>query len=154
MSSLRDSKKNWIIRVCKIAVVLNLLTVCFGIAFQVISTYNIFFDVTGFLLVLSWIINLYLIYELDKNLVKTNKMGKIINRYTYYFLIFFIAAIFLILIGVLFQSIILRGDIFVLGTILYHVNISIGFIGIAALGIYLSILTLLNIDKREVFEIE
>lgn len=154
MSSLRNSKKTWFIRFCKSLVVLNLLTTCFGIAFQVISTYNFLFDITGILLVCSWLMNLYLIYVLDKLLVKTNKTGKAINRYCYYFIIFFILAIFIMLIGVLFQSIILKRQVYVVGTILYHVNISIGLIGVAGLAIYLSILTLVTIDKREVFNFE
>ncbi|MFO8017394.1 MAG: hypothetical protein R6U96_02065 [Promethearchaeia archaeon] len=154
MVSLRNSKKTWFIRFCKSLVALNLLTLCFGIAFQVISTYNPFFDFAGILLILSWLMNLYLIYELDKTLVKTNKIGKIINRYSYYFIVFFIAAVFLIFMGVVFQSIILKGEFYMIGTILYHVNISVGLIGVAVLGIFFSILTLLTIDKREVFNFE
>lgn len=154
MSLLRNSKKTWLIRLCKSIVIVNLVTIWFGIAFQVIAVYNLFFDIAGIFILTAWILNLYLIYSLNKFLIKTSKLGKKLNRLTYYFLLFIIAGLSLILIGVLFQSIILTGDLFFWGTILYHINISIGLFGIAILAIYLSIFTLITIDKREVFSFE
>ena len=136
---------------CKISILFNILMFCFGITYLIIPFYNILFDIFGIVLISSWLINILILYLDEQYLVKTSSIGKQINRFTYYYIILFIVGILVIVNGVFFLTIIIEGNIIIF---FMHLAIFIGLFDIAIMGIYLAVITYINLEKRGVWIFE
>ncbi len=68
--------------------ILNLLSAGLGIAYGIVPSYTVVWDVFGVLLIVAIFSNLGLIYLLDRCLVKTTARGKRLNKLSYWFLFF------------------------------------------------------------------
>lgn len=163
MSFKRNASKSFLHYCCKFSVFFNILTFVFGASYFIVSTYSVLLDLFGVILIFSWALNILILYLDDRFLVKTHPIGRKINHFTYYFIVFFIAGFILIVIGNFFLSILTEGessffgltvDMYIFGTIVIYVDILIGLLGIAILGIYLAILTFSNLDSRGAFNFE
>lgn len=133
-------------KLTKISFLLNILTTCFAIAYYIIPSYNILFDVFGFILLLAFFLNIALIWTVDNKLIKNTVIGKKLNRMDYYYALFFIIGILLMIIGVFLLSFLIEGEL------LFILLILTGLLMITVFGGYFSILIRNNIDKRGVWQ--
>jgi len=128
----------------------NVLTIALAILYFFLPANFILYDVFGIVLILSWTLNLALIYLIDKFLNKNVPIGKRINRLSYYYIALSIGSILLMVFGVILSAFIISGFILVLG----NVMIILGFLIITLYGINFSIVTFTNINTRGVWKFE
>jgi len=128
----------------------NVLTIALAILYFFLPAHFILYDVFGIALILSWTLNLVLIYLIDKFLNKNIPIGKRINRLSYYYLALSIASVLLMVFGVVLSAFIISGFILILG----NVMIILGFLIITLYGINFSIVTFNNINTRGVWKFE
>ncbi len=139
---------------CFLSIFLNILTICFGISYFIISIQSILLDIFGVILVLSWLMNILILYLDDKYLNKNNEIGNSLNHIMYYYIFFFIIGILLIMLSIFISNFLLIGDFSLILAVILDIDLFIGFIGIGIFGIYLAIKTLSLIDRRGVFSFE
>ncbi len=153
--SLEDSSsKNLLSSCCKVSFILNLLTICFAIAyFSLLASYSFLLDIFGIILVGSWLLNVFILVLVDKHVIKSTPIGKFINRFSYYYIFFFMLALFLILIGILLSLLVvdITQALFVIWIYLVEM---FGLIGIAGLGIYQSVIVNTRLNIRGVWHFE
>jgi hypothetical protein len=99
-------------------------------------------------------INIFVLSLDEKYINKYSEIGKAINKLTYLYIIFFIFFIILILMSIFISNFLLIGEFSLVMTIFMYIDHFIGLIGIATLGIYLSIKNLINLEIRGVFNFE
>lgn len=131
---------------------INVITVILGIIYFIYPIYSILWDIFGVILTIAWFGTLGLILINDLILVKTDEIGKKINHFCYYYLVFFILAWIFLLINEGISSIIHTADIamfIILGLITY-----IGFFGMALLGMLLAYLDIKNLENRGAWNLE
>lgn len=146
--------KNLIDKCCKLNATLNLLTICFGIAYFIIPVQSIMLDIFGIILFASWLMNIFMIYVVDKYLVKSSEKGRKINKFLFYYIIFFIIGISLMVMSVAISNFLQIGTYEFMYSLIVAIDLLAGLLGIAVLGVYLSILTYNNLENREVFTFE
>jgi len=134
----------------KIAIFLNVLSCALGILYFVISVNSLIYDIFGYIFFISWLVNIFIICMDNKYLNKSSKLGKKINRLTYYYLSSFIGSILLLAFGNIFTSFFLKGFLLILGRLM----IIFGFYIITLFGLHFSLSTFLNIDDRGVWNFE
>jgi hypothetical protein len=150
----KETSKNLLNNYCLLSIGLNILTICFEVAYFIIPIQSIFLDIFGIVLVLSWLVNILIIHLDDKYLNKSSEIGRSLNKLTYYNIIFFIIGIFLILLSMVISNFLLIGDFSLILTIFMNLDLFMGLVGIAMFGIYLAMKTLSHIEKRGVFNFE
>ncbi len=128
----------------------NVLTIALAILYFFLPANFILYDVFGIVLILSWTLNLALVYLTDKFLNKNVPIGKRINRLSYYYIALSIGSVLLMVFGVVISAFIISGFILVLG----NVMIILGFLIITLYGINFSIVTFTNINTRGVWKFE
>ncbi|MHA1755786.1 MAG: hypothetical protein ACTSVV_03375 [Promethearchaeota archaeon] len=136
---------------CKFSLLLNILSIAFIIAYLVIPIYSNITSIAGFIIFGAWLMNLFLLYIVNEYIIKDNLIGQRINKISYYYIIFFIIAILLILIALLTLNLVIKGNELFLGKIVYYLNISVGGIGISAIGSYFALLISASLNKRGVW---
>ena len=146
--------KNLIDKCCKLSAIMNLLTICFGIAYFIIPIQSIMLDIFGVILFASWLLNIFIIYIVDKYLIKSSEKGKKINHFLYYYIISFIIGIILMVMSVTISNFLMIGVSEPMIFLIVSIDMLAGLLGIALLGVYLSILTFTNLEKGEVFIFE
>jgi len=123
-------------KISNLSIFLNVITAALGILYFIMSSPFILYDIFGVFLICSWSFNLLLLFMIDKYLNKSSKLGKKINRHSYYFIISFILSILMIVFGIIFTAFILSGFLAILGSLM----IISGFFIIVIYGIYFSLL--------------
>jgi len=154
MSFGKQSSKKLLNTYCQVSIVSNLLVICFSVSYIIIPVQSILLDLFGIILILSWLMNILLIYLDDKFLIKDSEHGKLLNRFTYYYLIFFIIGILLIMLSQLISNFLLIGELSFFLSILMYINLLLGLIGIALFGINLALKNLSYMEYRGVFKLE
>ncbi len=147
MITEKSTPKKLLSSCCKVSFVLNILTICFAIAyFALLPPYNLLINLFGVVLISSWLLNIFILVLIDKYVNKSTTIGKSINRFSYYYIFFFMLSLLLILIGLLLSMLIvdITQTLFVVWVYLVEL---FGLIGIAFLGIYFNVIvnTRLNI---------
>ena len=99
-------------------------------------------------MIISWLLNMLLVYINDRVLIKSNEIGKRINLLSYIFLVYTIIAMFMLFFYTFIVSFV---DI---STSIVIVLALSGFIGIAVFGIVLAYLDIKNLENRSVWKIE
>lgn len=150
----REYPKNLLDKSCKLSAVLNLLTICFGIAYFIIPVHSIMLDIFGVILFASWLMNIFIIYVVDKYLVKSTEKGRKINIFLFYYIGFFLIGILLMVMSVAISNFLMIGVGESIIFLIVSIDMLVGLLGIAALGVYLSILTYTNLEKTGVFIFE
>ena len=128
----------------------NIITLALAILYYFLPVNFILYDVFGYTLILSWMLNVVLIYFTDKLLNKNAPIGKKINRLSYYYLALFITSILLMVFGVIFSAFIISGPILILSNIM----IIAGFLITNLYGFHFCIVTFTNIDNRGAWNFE
>jgi len=123
-------------KISNLSIFLNVIAAALGILYFIMSSPFILYDIFGVFLICSWSFNLLLLFMIDKYLNKSSKLGKKINRHSYYFIISFILSILMIVFGIIFTAFILSGFLAILGSLM----IISGFFIIVIYGIYFSLL--------------
>jgi len=151
MSFEKNTPKKSLNIVCKLSILLNILTLCFGVGYMIIPVHTFILDFFGLILILSWMLNIIIIYLDDLYLKKTSVIGKRINHLSFYYIIIFIIALLVMVFNLLFINLIVEEEI-----LLFIANLWIlfGFSLISGVGILLGIETLLNLEKRGVWDFE
>jgi len=150
----REYPKNLIDKSCKLSALLNLLTVCFGVAYFIVPVQSIMLDIFGVILFASWLLNIFIVYIVDKHLVKSSEKGRKINRFLFYYIIFFVIGILLMVMSVTISNFLMIGAGEFIIFFIVSIDMLAGLLGIAILGVYLSILTYTNLEKTGVFIFE
>ena len=127
---------------------LNILSIGFSISFLIVQTYNIFWDIFGILLLITWFGNLLLIYLNSNNINRETKIGNLINLLGYFYLIFSICAIYMII----------RGNMLITSTYSNNIKdtwrnygmIYFGIFGLLSFGFIVSVLNIKNLNQKEV----
>lgn len=132
-------------KISNLSIFLNVIAAALGILYFIMSSPFILYDIFGVFLICSWSFNLYLLFIIDKYLNKSSKIGKKINRHSYYFIISFILSILMIVFGIIFTTFILSGFLAILGSLM----IISGFFIIVIYGIYFSLLIFSSNEIRE-----
>ncbi|MHA1294534.1 MAG: hypothetical protein ACTSQJ_17985 [Promethearchaeota archaeon] len=145
-------KQNLFKKLSYIIIFLNISTIICGIIYFIIPIYSIFWDIFGVLMVLTWILNFFLIYITGELLKKSNEIGKRINQMCYIFIVFFIIAMLLFVISDLLLSITTETN--AIWLFLFVIPVYIGFFGISLFGIYFSYFNLKNLENRGVWKFE
>ena len=130
---------------CKASVLLNALTINFVIVYFIIPISTIIHDIFGLVLIVSWLLNILLIHQIDKRIIKTSDIGKKINRYSFVYIIVFIVGILLLAFGVILLS------FPIMSILLSYTLILAGSISISGLGLMLAVITSSNLEKRGVW---
>ena len=134
----------------KIGIFLSAISLSLGIFYFFLPTNSILYDLFGFALIISWLLNGALVYFTDIYLNKNFHIGKRINRLSYYYLALFITSILFMVFGVIFSAFIIGGFILVLGNIM----IISGFLISNLYGFHFCIVTFTNIDNRGAWNFE
>lgn len=133
---------------CMILFGANISSIVLGILHNVIGLHIVIGTIFSIIIVLSWILNSFLIIFSDFKIVKNSPKGKKMNRLGYGFLGIQIMAIFL-LVGGLF---LLNANWF--SPLLHHSLILIGFFSFFIYGSVFSYLNIKAVDNREVWKFE
>ncbi|MBY9016302.1 MAG: hypothetical protein KGD68_11460 [Candidatus Lokiarchaeota archaeon] len=136
--------------VSKLGIFLSAFSLSLGIIYFFLPTNSILYDLFGFVLIFSWLLNGALVYFTDIYLNKNFHIGKQINRLSYYYLALFIASILLLVFGIIFSAFIISGPLLVLGNIM----IVSGFLITNLYGFHFCIVTFTNIDNRGAWTFE
>jgi len=150
----REYPKNLIDKCCKLSAILNILSFCFGIAYFVIPVHSIMLDIFGVILLVSWFLNISIIFIVDKYLNKSSLRGKKINRFLYYYLVFFIVGLILMVLSVAVSNFLLIGENSFIISMVVVADTLAGLLGIAILGVYLAMIIYINLENSEVFNFE
>ena len=134
----------------QLGIFLHIFSCAFGILYFSFPVNSFIFDIFGVILIASWLFNVLILLIDDSYLNKSTKIGKKLNRLTYYNIVLFIIGVLLILWGVILTAFILDGFLFVLAFLM----IIIGFFGIEMISLQLALATLLSIDNRGVWKFE
>ena len=130
---------------CKASFLLNALTINFVIVYFIIPISTIIHDIFGLVLIVSWLLNILLIHQIDKRIIKTSDMGKKINRYSFVYIVVFIAGMLLLTSGVTLLSFPL------ISVVLSYALILAGSISISGLGLMLAVIISSSLEKRGVW---
>ena len=135
---------------CSTIIVLNVVSLVLGVIYYAISTTQLWWlwNVHGVIMIISWLLNMVLVYINDRVLIKSNEIGKRINLLSYIFLVYTIIAMFMLFFYTFIVSFV---DI---STSIVIVLAFSGFIGIATFGILLAYLDIKNLENRGVLKIE
>ena len=135
---------------CSTTIVLNIVSLVLGLIYYAISTTQLWWlwNVQGVIMIISWLLNMLLVYINDRVLIKSNEIGKRINLLSYIFLVYTIIAMFMLFFYTFIVSFV---DI---STSIVIVLAFSGFIGIATFGILLAYLDIKNLENRSVWKIE
>ena len=135
---------------CSTTIVLNVVSLVLGVIYYAISTTQLWWlwNVQGVIMIISWLLNMLLVYINDRVLIKSNEIGKRINLLSYIFLVYTIIAMFMLFFYTFIVSFV---DI---STSIVIVLALSGFIGIAVFGIILAYLDIKNLENRSVWKIE
>ncbi len=131
---------------------INLITLVLGIIYFTYPICSILWDILGVIMIIAWFGTFGLIFIIDIVLVKTDKIGKKINHFCYYCLVFYVLAWIFLLINAGLSSIVHTADMAmftILGLITY-----IGFFGMALFGIYLAYLDIKYLENRGAWNFE
>ncbi len=131
---------------------INLITLVLGIIYFTYPICSILWDILGVIMIIAWFGTFGLIFIIDLVLVKTDKIGKKINHFCYYCLVFYVLAWIFLLINAGLLSIVHTADramFTILGLITY-----IGFFGMALFGIYLAYLDIKYLENRGAWNFE
>ncbi|MCK4281151.1 MAG: hypothetical protein KAX10_03470 [Candidatus Lokiarchaeota archaeon] len=131
---------------------INLITLVLGIIYFTYPICSILWDILGVIMIIAWFGTFGLIFIIDLVLVKTDKIGKKINHFCYYCLVFYVLAWIFLLINAGLSSIVHTADMAmftILGLITY-----IGFFGMALFGIYLAYLDIKYLENRGAWNFE
>lgn len=133
-----------------LGIFLSIITISLGIFYLIFPGNSFLYEILGYTLISSWVLNAILIYILDASLNKSDQIGKRINRVSYYYLALFIASILLMVFGVIFSAFMISGPLLVLGNMM----IIAGFLITTLYGFHFCIVTFTNIDNRGVWTFE
>lgn len=131
---------------------INLITLVLGIIYFTYPICSILWDILGVIMIIAWFGTFGLIFINDLVLVKIDKIGKKINHFCYYCLVFYVLAWIFLLINAGLSSIVHTADMAmftILGLITY-----IGFFGMALFGIYLAYLDIKYLENRGAWNLE
>lgn len=73
---------------CEILIILNIFSAVSGALYFILATTTMIWLWVLFSIIITWILNIILIYANNLLVIKTNRIGKKINRWGYYELIF------------------------------------------------------------------
>lgn len=135
---------------CSTTIVLNVVSLVLGVIYYAVSTTALWWlwNVQGVIMIISWLLNMLLVYINDRVLIKSNEIGKRINLLSYIFLVYTIIAMFMLFFYTFIVSFV---DI---STSIVIVLALSGFIGISVFGIVLAYLDIKNLENRSVWKIE
>ncbi len=135
---------------CSTTIVLNVVSLVLGVIYYAVSTTALWWlwNVQGVIMIISWLLNMLLVYINDRVLIKSNEIGKRINLLSYIFLVYTIIAMFMLFFYTFIVSFV---DI---STSIVIVIALSGFIGISVFGIVLAYLDIKNLENRSVWKIE
>ena len=128
----------------------HIITLSIAFIYFIFPGNSFLYDILGFTLISSWILNGILIYTLDISLNKSVQIGKNLNKISYNYLVLFIASIVLMIFGVIFSTYMISGILLMLGNIM----IILGFIITTFYGLHFCIMTYTNINNRGAWKYE
>jgi hypothetical protein len=136
--------------ISQLNIILGVISCALSIIYFLIPVNSIIYDFFGVTFLIFWLINLIIIYFSNNYLDKSTKIGKKINRLSYYYLASFIGCVLLLVFGVIFTSFIMTGILYIIGLFM----IISGFYTITLFGLHLSLTTFLNINSRGAWKFE
>jgi len=136
--------------VSNLGIFIHSITLSLAIIYFIFPVNSLLYDLFGYTLISSWLLNAILIYALDRSLNKSVQIGKKLNKISYYYLALFIASILLMVFGVIFTNFIISGIVLMLGNIM----IIFGFLFTTIYGLHFCIMTYTNINTRGVWKFE
>ena len=82
---------------CLLVIILNLISACLGVIYYSLQTRKLFWlwNLQGSIMFASWFLNILLVYINDRMLMKKDPIGRKINNFCYYSLVFMIIAMLL-----------------------------------------------------------
>jgi len=91
--------------ISQISIFLNIISILAGIFYLIIRAYNILWEIYGviFLITIFW--NILMIYTINLKINRVNNLGRILNKLSYYYLLFLILAMIFIMLANLLISI-------------------------------------------------
>ena len=100
MDLIRKVNKYFTIKnVSYFTLILNLVSIVFGLIYLLVETYNIAWDIFGVIILITYFSNILLIYVNTINLNKTTKLGNRLNLLCYIYLVFTIFSMLFIAIS-------------------------------------------------------
>jgi hypothetical protein len=133
-----------------LGIFIHIITLSIAIFYFIFPGNSFLYDILGFTLISSWLINGILIYTLDISLNKSFQIGKHLNKISYYYLVLFIASIILMVFGVIFSTYMISGIPLMLGNIM----IITGFLIATFYGLHFCIMTYTNVNTRGAWKYE
>ena len=131
--------------------VLNLISIVFGIVYLAYESYNIIYDILGVIILITFFVNVYLVYFNTQKLNKTTKLGNRLNWLNYLYLILMIIGMAFIGIGNMLVEInyerALTGNPGGYGMLL------IGYFGVFGLGGLIAYLNIRNLNNRDLWDL-
>lgn len=133
-----------------LGIFIHIISLSLAILYFIFPKNSFLYDLLGYTLIFSWLLNAILIYTLDRSLNKSGQIGKQLNRISYYYLALFIASILLMVFGVIFSTFIISGPLLMLG----NVMIISGFLFTVIYGLHFCLMTYNNVNTRGVWKYE
>jgi len=133
-----------------LGIFLGIIAISLGIFYLIFPGNSFLYEILGYTIISSWVLNAILIYILDASLNRSDQIGKRINRLSYYYLALFITSILLMVFGIIFSAFIISGPLLVLGNIM----IISGFLISNLYGFHFCIVTFTNINNRGAWTLE
>ncbi|MFX1339279.1 MAG: hypothetical protein ACFFDK_11775, partial [Promethearchaeota archaeon] len=135
-------------RVSFTVLLLNISSIAFSIPFLIVQSYNILWDIFGFILLSTWFANLLLVHMSSRNINRKTKIGNIINLLSYFYLLFSILAMYIII----------RANNQITATYSNNINdlgrwygwIYTAIYGLLSLGVLVSVLNIKNLSMNQV----
>lgn len=142
--------KNQLKIFCIVLIVLNLISVILGVIYYALSTTALWWlwNLQGIIMIISWLLNMMLVYINDRVLNKSDRIGRKINLLSYSFLVFTIIAMLLLF----FYTFI--GSLVDFSLIIDFILALLACIGIAIFGISLAYFDIRNLENRSVWKFE
>ena len=143
--------------VSKTLLLLNLMSIIFGIVYLVSATVGIVYvfivwDVFGIIIIIALLGNILLVYLNSINLNKTTKLGNKLNLMCYLYLIFMIFAMMWLMQG---NSRYASTYSYVLTDNIYsYILVFMSYFGVFAFGTVISYIDFKNRDNRELWNVE
>lgn len=147
----KDFLKYYSFTAFSLNLLINILGIIyFGIAYSITHFQSSVWNIIGAIIIVTWLINLGLIFLNDRIVNKSSLIGKEINKTCNYFLIFFLIAIILLVGANISLSTTISTD--PSASILPLSLASIGYFGISCFGIYISYLNVVNLEVSGVWK--
>ena len=132
-----------------LGIFIHIITLSIAIFYFIFPAHSFLYEILGYTLISSWVINGILIYTLDISLNKSVQIGKHLNKISYYYLVLFIASIILMVFGVILSTYMISGILLMLGNIM----IITGFLITIIYGLHFCIVAYTNVSTRGAWKV-